>query len=105
MNNLLAGGNTALGSNDVEVIVNWSPTKINGFDVDTSAFLLTETGKVRGDHDFVFYNQPQSDNGSVSLSTSGSTHTFQVKTSQLPPNIVKIAFALSGFKPSASASS
>ena len=34
-------------------------------DVDVSALLLTEQGRVRGAEDFVFYNQPQHDSGAV----------------------------------------
>ena len=94
MKQLQSGGNTALTETDVEITISWSPEKIDGFELDSSAFLLTANGTVRGDHDFIFYNQPQSDNESVVLATTGATTSFRIQTDQLPTEISKIALAI-----------
>ena len=94
MKELRTGGNTVLAGDDILLQIAWSPEKIDGFDLDVSAFLLTDKGQVRGDQDFIFYNQPCSDNESVRLSASSSAASFRIHTKQLPPEIVKIAFAI-----------
>lgn len=91
---LLAGGNTSIDSSQIQVDIEWSPVKIGGDDVDASAFLITEKGKVRSDADFIFYNQPQSKDGSVKFAASGAKNTFHINTAAIPPNISKIALAI-----------
>lgn len=61
---LTRGANAPLAAtiNRVRVVVGWSDDSV---DVDASALLLTGDGKVRGDEDFVFYNQPVSTCGAV----------------------------------------
>lgn len=67
------GGNVSLskesGGDLKEVIVGlgWNERATDGadFDLDASAFLLGESGKVRGDADFIFYNQLKSQDGSI----------------------------------------
>ncbi|MFD3743680.1 TerD family protein [Nocardia sp. NPDC058633] len=49
---LTKGANTSIPANEVRVTV------IAATSVDIAALLLTTTGKVRSDSDFVFYNQP-----------------------------------------------
>lgn len=46
----------------VRVVVGWGDDSV---DVDASALLLSDAGKVRTDEDFVFYNQPVAADGSV----------------------------------------
>ena len=60
---LSKGGNVSLAKADptmtkVLMGLGWDPRATDGqdFDLDASAFLLTSTGKVRGDNDFIFYN-------------------------------------------------
>lgn len=61
----------------------------SGLDVDVSAYLLTSTGKVRGDSDMVFYNQATDADGSVSLDVpSGTIH---VNPANVPAAIDRIA--------------
>ncbi|MHA7177289.1 TerD family protein [Arthrobacter sp. Sr24] len=45
----------------------WDPRTTSGhpFDLDASALLVTATGKVRNNDDFIFYNQLESKDGSV----------------------------------------
>ncbi len=66
------GGNLSLSKTDpsltqVLVGLGWDARATDGvdFDLDASAFLLGANDKVRGEHDFIFYNQPRSPEGSV----------------------------------------
>ena len=45
----------------------WNARSTDGadFDLDASIFLVTDSGKVRGDHDFIFYGQLVSKCGSI----------------------------------------
>ncbi|WP_329405746.1 TerD family protein [Nocardia vinacea] len=47
---------------DIDVVIGWGRAEI---EVDASALLLRADGKVSADSDFVFYNQPESPDGSV----------------------------------------
>jgi stress response protein SCP2 len=60
-----------------------------GLDVDVSAYLLTSTGKVRGDSDMVFYNQATDADGSVSLDVPSGT--MRVNPASVPAAIERIA--------------
>ena len=69
---LQKGGNVNLnkeapGLNKMIIGLGWDVRATDGeaFDLDGSAFLLNGAGKVRSDADFIFYNQPTSDNGAV----------------------------------------
>lgn len=68
------------------------------FDLDSSAFLLTIAGKVRGDADFIFYNQAKSADGSVEHTGdnrtgagSGDDEAILVDLSRVPADIEKIS--------------
>lgn len=58
------GANTALPARSVRVVLEWRPGA-GVPDMDASALLLGADNKVRGDHDFVFYNQPRHPSGTV----------------------------------------
>ena len=69
---LQKGGNLSLTKTDpslTKIIVGlgWDPRSTDGteFDLDASAFLLAANGKVRGEADFIFYNQLKSQDGSI----------------------------------------
>lgn len=69
---LSKGGNISLSKTDptlknVIVGLGWDarPTDGADFDLDASAFMVKEDGKVRSDSDFIFYNQTKSTCGSV----------------------------------------
>jgi tellurium resistance protein TerD len=69
---LSKGGNVSLSKTDpslknVIVGLGWDarPTAGADFDLDASAFMVKEDGKVRSDSDFIFYNQTKSACGSV----------------------------------------
>ncbi len=70
--NLQKGGNVSLtksepGLKKINVGLGWDLRATDGadFDLDASAFLLNESGKVRGDQDFIFYNNAKSSDGAV----------------------------------------
>lgn len=65
-------------------------------DVDVSAFLLNENGKVLGDDWFVFYGQTDSPDRSVHLSTETSRDRQQITINldKLQPQVQKIVFVL-----------
>ena len=72
MVSLSKGGNVSLSKLDpnlskVLVGLGWDPRNTDGaeFDLDASVFLLTSAGKVRGDGDFIFYNNLKATDGSV----------------------------------------
>ncbi|MFM9437194.1 tellurium resistance protein TerD [Janthinobacterium sp. CG_23.3] len=69
---LQKGGNVNLSKEapnlkKIVVGLGWDPRVTDGatFDLDGSAFLLKADGKVRGDADFIFYNNLKSTDGSV----------------------------------------
>lgn len=93
MADLQQGGNAAVSGNDVVVAVEWPASA--GVDVDISAYLVTESGKVRSDADMVFYNQTQGASGAVRFNGSnGGKATFNVNLGQIPGEIVKVVFCV-----------
>ncbi|MCT6835439.1 MAG: TerD family protein [Acinetobacter baumannii] len=102
------GGNLSLSKTDPNLVrvligLGWDERATDGaaFDLDASAFLLTATGKVRGDHDFIFYNQLKSQDGSVehtgdnrSGQGDGDDETILVNLSKVAPEVEKIAITV-----------
>lgn len=79
---LRKGGNISLAKADptltkVLIGLGWDARSTDGakFDLDATAFLLDARGKVRGDHDIVFYGQLTNPDGSV-------THTGDNRTGE-----------------------
>jgi tellurium resistance protein TerD len=80
----------------------WDTNKYDGdgdFDLDVSVFLADASGKVTGEHDFIFYNQPTHPSGAVDYSGDnrngvgdGDDETIKVDLSKIPANISKISF-------------
>lgn len=71
------------------------------FDLDTSAFMLTEGGRVSQQSDFVFFGNLSHPSGSVThmgdnLTGAGDGDDEQIKVdlSKIPANITKIAFTV-----------
>ncbi|CAG68783.1 MULTISPECIES: TerD family protein [Acinetobacter] len=102
------GGNLSLSKTDPNLVriligLGWDERATDGaaFDLDASAFLLTATGKVRGDHDFIFYNQLKSQDNSVehtgdnrSGQGDGDDETLLVDLSKVSPEIEKVAITV-----------
>ncbi|MFT2722302.1 TerD family protein [Deinococcus sp. A31D244] len=81
----------------------WDPRASDGqqFDLDASAFLLTASGRVRGDYDFIFYNQLRSQDGSVEHTGDnrdgqgdGDDESIKIDLSRVPQDIVKIVIGV-----------
>lgn len=107
--NLQKGGKADLtkgnaGLNAVIIGLGWDPYKYSGsfdFDLDAAAFLLTETGKVTADTDFVFYNNLKHPSGSVvhmgdNLTGEGEGDDEQIfiDLKNVPGNITKISITV-----------
>ncbi|OQX12142.1 MAG: tellurium resistance protein TerA [Thiothrix lacustris] len=90
---LVAGANCPVPREKLHVEVLLSPAQVSGAEVDISAFVLTATGKVRGDDDMVFYGQPRPGNGSVAfVGNSAGRAEFNVDLPNLLAGTEKIAF-------------
>ena len=62
------------------------------FDIDRSAYLLGANGKVRVDEDFIFYNNPFHESGSVEYSED--TGQIKVDLSKIPDDVERIELTL-----------
>jgi tellurium resistance protein TerD len=109
---LTKGGNVSLGKQApgltaVTVGLGWQvdATGGAGFDLDASALLCAQSGKVLSDQHFVFFNNLRSPDGSVRHSgsdrTSGSggdDEQIHVDLSAVPPEVAKIVFPVSVYE-------
>lgn len=105
---LQKGGNLSLSKTDpslskILVGLGWDPRATDGqeFDLDASAFLLDANGKVRGDADFIFYNQLKSQDGSIEHTGDnrtgegdGDDETIKVDLSRIPAEVQKVVIAV-----------
>jgi tellurium resistance protein TerD len=105
---LAKGGNVSLSKEEpglakILIGLGWDTRATDGeaFDLDASAFLLSEAGKVRGDHDFIFYNQLRSTDGSVEHTGDnrtgegeGDDELIKVDLGRVPPDVHKVAVAV-----------
>ncbi|WP_111859095.1 TerD family protein [Acinetobacter sp. CFCC 10889] len=102
------GGNLSLSKTDpslsqVLVGLGWDARATDGadFDLDASAFLLGANDKVRGEHDFIFYNQTRSPEGSVEHTGDnrtgdgdGDDEAVKINLGLVPADIQKIAITV-----------
>ena len=105
---LAKGGNVSLskeapGLHTVRVGLGWDTRVTDGsaFDLDASVFILTESGKVRSDSDFIFYNNTSGADGSVMHQGDNTTgegdgddEVVIVGLDRLPENVTKLSFAV-----------
>lgn len=92
------------GFTDVTFGLGWDTNKYDGnekFDLDVGAFFLDQNGKVTGEQDFIFYNQPAHPSGAVTYSGDNQTgdgdgddETIKVDLMKVPDNINRIAFVV-----------
>ncbi|MFD8642263.1 TerD family protein [Streptomyces zaomyceticus] len=106
---LSKGGNVSLskeapGLTAVVVGLGWDvrTTTGNDYDLDASALLLNDTGKVVSDRHFVFYNNLTSPDGSVEHTGDnltgegdGDDEAIKVDLAAVPADITKITFPVS----------
>ncbi|MBJ7312150.1 TerD family protein [Rugamonas sp. CCM 8940] len=105
---LQKGGNVNLskeapGLSKLTVGLGWDARATDGaaFDIDGSAFLLKADGKVRGDADFIFYNNLKSVEGAVGHSGDnrtgdgdGDDETITIDLSTVPADVDRIAICV-----------
>lgn len=101
---LTKGGNVSLskeapGLRKIVLGLGWDPRKTDGkeFDLDAMVFLTADTGKVRSDADFVFFNNKTSADGSVvhggdnrSGAGDGDDETIAIDLEKIPADVAKI---------------
>src|SRR5690349_20145569 len=99
MPTLAKGANLAVDAPAVRAELSW-PSHPGGPDVDSSALLLHQDGRVAGDADFVFYNQPRHPSGSVRHAgkrsgPGGTADAVEVDLRALPPDVGRVVLAAS----------
>lgn len=87
-----------------KVGLGWDTAKYKGaadFDLDACAFLLDRNGKVRKDTDFIFYNNLQSEDGSVihmgdnrTGAGEGDDEVILINFTKIPNDVEKIAITV-----------
>ncbi len=102
------GGNLSLSKTDptlknILIGLGWDarPTSGADFDLDASAFMVKEDGKVRSDTDFIFYNQLKSTCGSVEHTGDNKTGAGEgddealiILLDKVPTEIQRIVFTV-----------
>lgn len=105
---LSKGSNVSLskeapGLTTVNIGLGWDTraTDGSGFDLDASVFIVNETGKVRSDSDFVFYNNKAGADGAVTHQGDNTTgegdgddEVVVVNLDKLPADVAKMNFCV-----------
>ncbi|EDW21427.1 TerD family protein [Bacillus pumilus] len=94
---LQMGANTVLNSPKGQVSISYEVS--SEIDISLTAFLLTDSDQVEGDHGIIFYNQPESATGVATLlpaEVSGQLkrHQLNFDMSKVPAGITKMAITL-----------
>lgn len=94
---LSKGGNVSLskeapGLTKIVIGLGWDVRATDGaaFDLDASLFMLDETGKVRSDSDFIFYNNKTSADGSVEHTGDNTTGEGEGDDEQVKVNLANV---------------
>lgn len=92
------------GLTKIIVGLGWDVNKYDGgseFDLDAAAFMLSDSGKVAGDDDFIFYGNKEHKSGSVihtgdNLTGEGDGDDEQIKIdlASVPADVAKIDFTV-----------
>jgi stress response protein SCP2 len=95
MTSMAKGANIPIEATAVRAVLAW--TGGPGVpDVDASALLLQENGRVNSDDDFIFYNQPQHPTGAVRYTgKNASADSIEVSLAQLPASVDRVVLAAS----------
>ncbi|MGW7100939.1 VWA domain-containing protein [Streptomyces sp. NPDC054838] len=92
---LSKGANLTVDASCVRAVLGWSPGP-GVPDVDASALLLTDRGRVRSDGDFVFYNQPRHASGAVRhLGKQPGADALDVDLAALEPEVGRVVLCAS----------
>lgn len=101
MTQLVPGANAPVAAGPLTVDVSYSP--LAGADIDVSAFLLTSSGKVRGDQDMCFFGQKSVSGGAVQLTEASSGRAvFSLDPGRLDAAIEKVALTATIYENKAS---
>ena len=92
------------GLSKILIGLGWDTNRYDGgaqFDLDASAFMLGDNGKVPSDAEFIFYNQPKHASGSVEYmgdnrtgEGEGDDEQIKIDLSKVPANVQKISFTV-----------
>jgi superfamily II DNA or RNA helicase/stress response protein SCP2 len=89
---------TAPNCNEITIVVKWlkKPNDETEFDIDASAFMLTENNRVRNDDDFIFYNQSISLDNAIELINTEeyNSQVFKIVLSHIAAGISKVSITL-----------
>ena len=105
---LVKGGNVSLSKTApslkrILIGLGWDAKATDGddFDLDASAFLLVENGKVKSDDDFIFYNQLMSKCGSVEHTGDnrtgdgdGDDEALKINLEKVPASIKRVVIGV-----------
>lgn len=91
---LTAGQNIPLTDHTLRLTLSYQRMPAFCSELDPSAFMLDAHQRVRGDSDFIFFNQPATPNRSVVLETSPEQARFTVDLHQVDAGVSKIALTL-----------
>jgi tellurium resistance protein TerD len=105
---LSKGGNVSLskeapGLTAVTVGLGWDSRATDGadFDLDASVFLVDDSGKVRSDSDFIFYNNAKSSDGSIQHmgdnrdgEGEGDDEQVKIALDKVPADVKRMVFAV-----------
>ncbi|KEZ73100.1 TerD family protein [Pseudomonas syringae] len=101
MTQLVPGANAPVAAGPLTVEIIYSP--IADADIDVSAFLLTASGKVRGDQDMCFYGQKSVNGGALQQTeASAGRAVFSLDPSRLDSVIEKVALTATIYENKAS---
>lgn len=97
---MMKGSNIQLSATAVRAVLRWTPGPGGVPDVDASALVLGEDGRVRSDDDFIFYNQPRHPSGLVrhlpkAREADGLTDTVEADLSALETTVSCVMLAAS----------
>lgn len=103
--NLEKGQRIKIGLQQIGIGLGWDPSRTGAdFDLDASAFMLGDNGKLPADEFFVFYNNLESPDGAVKSarddltgrnSDEGDDETISVDLEKIDPRIKEIIFTAS----------
>lgn len=102
--NLIKGQRIDVGLQQVVIGLGWNPSNdasSEPYDLDASAFMLCDNGKLVSSDFFVFYNNPQSPDGAVRSSGDnrdgegdGDDETLFVVLTSVDPRVAEIIFVV-----------
>ncbi|MEV6768173.1 TerD family protein [Nocardia sp. NPDC051030] len=87
---LTRGANAPVAASSVSLVLEWGSDR----EVDPQALLLAETGKIRSNDDFVFFNAPKHPSGAVVLEAAAAGRaTLRLELSAIEPDVNKVVIA------------